>query len=720
MNASWQQLDNLVRGARPPRDGDSYDVIIVGAGMAGLATAYELRAQKPLVLEREPRVGGRVFTRTQQGISYDVGAVFAFDTDALPFPIQSAEIFVESSRVALYADGKLFAGADVLECCARLGFDAAEWSALAQFAANQNFDAAQLPPRVYEMLNAFFQVIYPGELRDYVPRIQRDAFHTFVGQHFTRGNQIVTTELERLCNLGARLRLGALVEQIVDEGEHVRVSFREADASRTVTARSIIVTTPAPITRNLVAPLDAETAGALDAVRYAPGIVVAFCVRGAELPDVGCVVTPNAPTSTIFIQHTLQPDTSMLLVYYAGDKAHRVWDDEDAAIARCACEALQTLPLTNWNRAEILFTDVQRWNYVGPVLDAAATRAWRDRGLSLTPRIILGGELASDSQSLPYGMRAAWDGGRRAAVEVSRILAHDSRAKRFGLQYLVDATIYHFTDDQPRYIERTNEGNIAFYGLILQQTRDEALKAYLLDAARDGLWEYQNGFGVTAEDSALVLEGLLECRIDRERLRQSAAQLVNQFYNREVGAFETVHGGRARYWRGPSVDATAHIGYLLHCIDPEQFAREIRGCAAFTASQQSADGLWQGRWFPSRMITTFYAMRLLALLGYEDERQRAQDAILKTQQRQGSWEDSVVETSAALLALQQSTVPTRNILAAMERGRAWLVSKKENAGWRGEPVLYYWYEMEDGTRVFYHCSDKGQVTSAWAMLALRR
>src|SRR5581483_5322301 len=51
MNASWQQLDNLVRGARPPRDGDSYDVIIVGAGMAGLATAYELRAQKPLVLE---------------------------------------------------------------------------------------------------------------------------------------------------------------------------------------------------------------------------------------------------------------------------------------------------------------------------------------------------------------------------------------------------------------------------------------------------------------------------------------------------------------------------------------------------------------------------------------------------------------------------------------------------------------------------------------------
>ena len=46
------------------RDGDVTDVIIIGAGMAGLAAAYELNRAglKVAVVEQTTRIGGRVFT----------------------------------------------------------------------------------------------------------------------------------------------------------------------------------------------------------------------------------------------------------------------------------------------------------------------------------------------------------------------------------------------------------------------------------------------------------------------------------------------------------------------------------------------------------------------------------------------------------------------------------------------------------------------------------
>src|SRR5437762_3278954 len=57
-----------------------YDVVIVGAGLAGLSAAYALRDRRVLVLEREALAGGRVLTRSSHGVAYDLGAVFGFPT----------------------------------------------------------------------------------------------------------------------------------------------------------------------------------------------------------------------------------------------------------------------------------------------------------------------------------------------------------------------------------------------------------------------------------------------------------------------------------------------------------------------------------------------------------------------------------------------------------------------------------------------------------------
>ncbi len=52
----------------------STDVVIVGAGLCGLSTAYHLRqsgCDEYLIVEREPRVGGLVKTETWDGFSFD-------------------------------------------------------------------------------------------------------------------------------------------------------------------------------------------------------------------------------------------------------------------------------------------------------------------------------------------------------------------------------------------------------------------------------------------------------------------------------------------------------------------------------------------------------------------------------------------------------------------------------------------------------------------------
>lgn len=63
--------------ARVRRQNDGYDVIVVGAGIAGLAAAQYLTEEgyAVLVLEARDRIGGRVWTnRTLNGIPLDMGA----------------------------------------------------------------------------------------------------------------------------------------------------------------------------------------------------------------------------------------------------------------------------------------------------------------------------------------------------------------------------------------------------------------------------------------------------------------------------------------------------------------------------------------------------------------------------------------------------------------------------------------------------------------------
>ena len=78
--ATPPELAGIPRVGLPRTDAPRKRVIVVGAGMAGLAAAYELQraGHDPIVLEARGRVGGRVHTLREpfaDGLYGEVGAM---------------------------------------------------------------------------------------------------------------------------------------------------------------------------------------------------------------------------------------------------------------------------------------------------------------------------------------------------------------------------------------------------------------------------------------------------------------------------------------------------------------------------------------------------------------------------------------------------------------------------------------------------------------------
>ncbi|MFO1116817.1 MAG: FAD-dependent oxidoreductase [Beijerinckiaceae bacterium] len=94
----------LVAGATLPlaraAHGQAFDtdVVIVGAGAAGLAAAHELRTLQRdfLLLESRERVGGRLYTETSLGAPYDAGALYIHFAERNPWSLVARDLAVET------------------------------------------------------------------------------------------------------------------------------------------------------------------------------------------------------------------------------------------------------------------------------------------------------------------------------------------------------------------------------------------------------------------------------------------------------------------------------------------------------------------------------------------------------------------------------------------------------------------------------------------------
>ncbi len=232
----------------------SSDVIVIGAGMAGIAAASELRRQgsSVLVLEGRDRIGGRMWTNASLGHPVDLGAAWLHDAERNPL-VPIAKKFglpvraTEWDLGALYnLEGKHFDPKEVLAVRAvvkaALGqiYKKAEARPLGDLLkeALAKDPLAQKHPQIVQWRRAGLTTLYSEDLDRVSPHMQAEDV-AFVG------DDLLLTKsgyagLAQAMSRNLDIRLGHRVSAVDYSGAAIVVKTSRGE----FTAKKIIVTLP--------------------------------------------------------------------------------------------------------------------------------------------------------------------------------------------------------------------------------------------------------------------------------------------------------------------------------------------------------------------------------------------------------------------------------------------------------------------------------------------
>lgn len=394
----------------------SYDVVVIGAGLSGLRAAYDLKDYNILVLEKENRAGGRVFSRKRNGISYDLGAVLAYDKNLLPFEFVSSELIYETGRIGILSTGRIHYGGSVTECLHKLDLDPQNLRTIDRLAPRR------LPDEIYKVLNCLFRQIHFGDMREYLVQRQKDALMTFGTHHFAAGNgEIIGQFVQRLSRC---LSFDAEALAVTEEEGHACVTLRRRHKETSVLAKAVILATPAPAALKVLRTKSELSRSFLVSLRHGEGTVVAIGFRGAPFRDLSYLVTPGLATNTILIHNSKDRRAQVALVYYAAEQSARLKMVDETRIVEQTVAIIRQLNIGRFLNKDILFSDVCRWPLVGPVISQASYSNWDKRVMRPSDRVFLTGDYlyADPADLLPYGMRAALASGKQTAQSVREFL----------------------------------------------------------------------------------------------------------------------------------------------------------------------------------------------------------------------------------------------------------------------------------------------------------
>ncbi len=300
----------------------------------------------------------------------------------------------------------------------------------------------------------------------------------------------------------------------------------------------------------------------------------------------------------------------------------------------------------------------------------------------------------------------------------SQVKSYDYKLMFDNKIMLTKCSIFKIDDNKPSFMQFMEEGNIAYYALIAQAEKDKALaKKVAMASTKNNLWEYGYGYGETAEDSALVIESLITLRLENKKIDKALETIVQNYYDKENGCFATIlaNNGRAPYWHGCSTETTAHIAYLLYMNNKERYQSIIEKASLYILSTSEMGKYWKSRWFPGTGISTYYSLRLLSIFKekYKESIEKVLNYLVETQNENGSWNNSIIETSTNIMTLKLSLDTYKSI----NKAKTWLMQTKTQTP---ENILYYWFENQFSERIFFNCYDNGEIAKAWKKIALEK
>lgn len=300
------------------------EAVIVGGGIAGLASAWRLRHRNVLLLEAGARVGGRICSEPRGAYWLNWGAhVFAGPgsaTDRLLGGVGVQAEPVPGELAGLAMNGRLLTDGRVETYPFRVPMAWRDRIAVVRagvkvrLAVRRYGKAAEDRPedavgerqqRVYDFLGDQTFAQFTGKLPAdadalFRPTVIRSAGSpeqvsagagvgyfrlvwdraSGLSRNIVGGSATLTEAIAT--GLGSRVVLGAEVLEVVQTKDGVRVRYRLGNAHEELQASHCVLATPAPIAHRVASGLAPETADALGKIIYGPLVSAAFLTNETE------------------------------------------------------------------------------------------------------------------------------------------------------------------------------------------------------------------------------------------------------------------------------------------------------------------------------------------------------------------------------------------------------------------------------------------------------
>ncbi|MFI0803345.1 monoamine oxidase [Amycolatopsis lurida] len=288
------------------------EVVVVGAGIAGLMAATTLSDQDIVVLEAGSRAGGRVESVRQGGYWINLGTQFTEGTGPLIEALERHRVHMGTlagKKVALALHGKqvdtsnpfalMFRSRMTLRDRVALAAVGARILAAAPFLQSNNRLAKRLRAKL-DALSASYV------LRGVKSKVARDMVRSWSGQwmgcepeetaatQFVISMGILLTDPAKVPNfslpaggnqtltdiladdLGDRLRLNSPVKSVKRTEDGVVVDYHDENGPARIRARRAIVAVPSDVAIKILPGLPAEYRTAFDDIHYGRYVVVGF------------------------------------------------------------------------------------------------------------------------------------------------------------------------------------------------------------------------------------------------------------------------------------------------------------------------------------------------------------------------------------------------------------------------------------------------------------
>src|SRR6478736_4436526 len=296
-------------------DGPMLDAVIVGGGIAGLASAWDLRNRDIRVLEASDRLGGRIRSETRDPYWLNLGA-HVFSGPGSATARLCADVGVEVASVpgqlaAVELNGRLVVGGRPELYPLRLPLTTSERVALSKAGARLRLavaryrnaatprEGAALFRRTVIRSTAEPEEISAGQGIGYFALVW--AAGSGLSRNIVGGAGVLVDGIA--AELGDKVATGCQVTEVVPGADAVSVSYTRDGVVDQVTARQAVVATRAFEAAAIVRGLPDDTQRALEAIPYGPTVVMAVLTdeRGPMPWDgIYALATPKRSFNMLF------------------------------------------------------------------------------------------------------------------------------------------------------------------------------------------------------------------------------------------------------------------------------------------------------------------------------------------------------------------------------------------------------------------------------------